>query len=88
MAGLTRQCRAGETFRIGSATVRIVKTGRRATVNIIAPPDVLIEHRTLKDGDESGIRRGDPGAPERGRTATRQRGENADAENARAEEVA
>ncbi len=58
MAGLTRQCRAGETFQVGNATIRIVKTGRRATVNIVAPPDVRIEHRTLKD-DGSETRRAD-----------------------------
>lgn len=51
MPGLTRQCRAGESFQVGSATIRIVKTGRRATVNIVAPPDVLIEHVGWKKTD-------------------------------------
>jgi hypothetical protein len=49
MSGLTRQCRAGESFQVGQATVRVVKTGRKATINIIAPPDVLIEHHAADD---------------------------------------
>lgn len=44
MPGLTRQCKAGESFQVGQATIRIVKTGRKATVNIVAPPSVAIEH--------------------------------------------
>jgi hypothetical protein len=48
MPGLTRQCRAGEEFRIGEATVRVVKTGRRATINILAPAEIRVEHRGTK----------------------------------------
>ncbi len=40
MSGLTRKCRQGESFSIGSATVRVVKTGAKATLNIVAPPEV------------------------------------------------
>lgn len=40
MSGLTRKCRQGESFSIGSATVHVVKTGNKATLNIVAPPEV------------------------------------------------
>ena len=49
MAGLTRKCKAGGTFRVGTALVRIVRTGRKATINIIAPPDVEIEYHEVSD---------------------------------------
>jgi hypothetical protein len=49
MPGLIRQCRAGESFQVGLATVRVVKTGRKATINIIAPPEVQIEHQAAKN---------------------------------------
>jgi hypothetical protein len=45
MSGLTRKCKAGDTIQIGRATIRVVKTGRKATINIVAPPDVKIEYQ-------------------------------------------
>ncbi len=44
MPGLTRKCREGEAFRVGEATIRVVRTGRKPVINIIAPPHVSIEH--------------------------------------------
>ena len=44
MAGLTRKCRAGETLIIGEATVTVVKTGKKAVINIQAPPHVAITY--------------------------------------------
>ena len=44
MPGLTRKCREGESFQVGQAIVRVVRTGRKAVINIVAPADMRIEH--------------------------------------------
>ncbi|MEX2286286.1 MAG: hypothetical protein WD648_04295 [Planctomycetaceae bacterium] len=55
MPGLTRKCREGEAFRVGEATIRVVRTGRKAVINIIAPPDVRIEHVAADGNAVSGV---------------------------------
>jgi hypothetical protein len=44
MPGLIRKCREGEAFRVGEATIRVLRTGRKAVISIIAPSNVRIEH--------------------------------------------
>jgi len=48
LAGLTLKCRAGDTFQIGDATVLVVKTGRKTTVNVVAPSDVKITYSAAR----------------------------------------
>ena len=43
MPGLTRRCKEGTAFKIGEASVHIVKIGRKVTLNIIAPENVPIK---------------------------------------------